>query len=279
MTPICESNQVPLLYPTSYEGPAAPDYCSEYLFKFSWVPTQQVEPVIPWLIEEYGTDFYLLGSDYLWPQEMNAAIRDEVEANGGTILEEQYVQLGTTDFSSVLVGIEEADPDVLLSEVVGASPAALQNQLRNRDLRDDFTEVGLGHSEPSMAGLGPEAAEGVINITGHHTNMDNETNQQFMETYHDQYGDDAILGAIGAWTHTTVMMLNEALADADDASTDTILESLPGTSMESVGGPVTMSHDHQMEVACVAAQMNADVEFETIQEFDAAMPPEQCSEI
>jgi len=279
MTPVCAENDTPLLYPTSYEGPAAPDYCNEYLFKFSWIPAQQVNPVVPWLMEEYGDTFYLLGSDYLWPQEMNAAIRERVEANGGEVLAEEYVQISATDFSSTIVDIEQKDPDVLMTEVVGASPAALQNQLRNRDLRGNFAEVGLAHSEPSIAGLGQEAAEDLIHITGWHSNIETEATQQFMEKYYEEYGDDAVIGGIGAWCYVTMNMLDKALADAEDASTETVLSSLPGTEYESMSGPIKMTQDHQMRVPNVAAQVNENVEFETIKKFDAAMPDDQCSEI
>jgi len=280
MSPICKSNQTPLLYPTSYEGPAAPDYCNEYLFKTSWVPTQQVDPVVPWLIEEYGDSFYLLGSDYLWPQEMNAAIAEAVNDNGGEVVAEEYVQIGATDFSSIIVDIDQKDPDILMTEVVGGSPAALQKQLANNNMRDSLeAEVGLAHSEPSIQGLNADQVEGVILITGVHTNMENETNQQFTEKYYDEYGDDAVLGSIGAWCYTSMNLLNKSLADADDASAETILESLPGTTMDSIGGPIEMKHDHQVEVANVAAQANANNKFDTIQEFNAAMPPKQCDDI
>jgi len=279
MSPICESNETPLLYPTSYEGVAAPDYCNPYLFKTGWVPPQQVTPAIPFLMEEYGSEFYLLGSDYLWPQEMNAAITDAVESNGGSVLNEEYAQLGTTDFSSILVDIDNKDPDILLMTLVGASVPAIQKQLTNREMRGNLTEVGFGHSEPSLEGLSQDSAEGIVNITGYHTNMENEANQAFIEEYESRHGEDAVLGGIGGWTYTTMKLLETAMTDADDASTAAIRENLPGTSMDSIGGPITMSHDHQLELSCVAAEVNADLEFETIESFDSAMPSEQCSEI
>lgn len=277
MTPVCEENEMPLIYPTNYEGPAAPDYCNEYLFKTSHVPAQIIEPTIPWVIEEYGTDFYLLGSDYLWPQEMNSKISETVEANGGTITEEKYVALGTTDLSSVMLDIQETDPDVLLSTVVGATPGALQSQLGNNDLRDGLTEIGLGHSAPTVSGVSPENAEGLLYFTNHHTNLQTERNQEFMGRYYERYGEDAVLGAIGVWAHVTMRMLDEALADAEEVSTDTILESLPETSIESVSGEVTMRYDHQAEMPIVAAEMDSEGEYRTIKDdFELAMPPEQC---
>jgi len=278
MTPICEQNEVPLVYPTNYEGPAAPDYCSEYLFKTSHVPSQLIEPTIPWVMDEYGTDFYLLGSDYLWPQEMNSAITEVVEANGGSILNEQYVSLGTTDLSSVILDIEQTDPDVLMTQVVGPTPGALQAQLSNNDLRGDgLTEIGLGHSEPTISGVSDEDLEGLLYLTNHHTNLETERNQELMSRYYDRYGEDEVIGAIGIWAYETMRMVDAALEGVSEATGETVRESLPGTSIETVSGELTMAHDHQAEQSIVAAEMDSEGEYRTIKDdFEPNMPPETC---
>lgn len=280
ISPICESNEVPLLYPTQYEGTAAPDYCNPYLYKTGWVPTQQVTPSIPYLVEEYGSDFYLLGSDYLWPQEMNAAIRTEVENQGGSISGETYAELGATDFSSVLQSIQNEDPDVLMMTLVGASVPAIQNQLQNRDMRDNLTEVGLGHSMASLASLDADTAEGVINIVGYHNNMENELNQQFTQEFEDRYGDDddALIDNITGGTYWTAKMMEQAASEGD-GSVSSIRENFSGLTSDTIAGEISMVHDQQAEIGCVAAQVNSDVEFETIETFDPAMPEDACTDI
>jgi branched-chain amino acid transport system substrate-binding protein len=40
------------------------------------VPAQQVEPLIPWLMQQTGAKkFYLPSADYIWPHTMNKKVR------------------------------------------------------------------------------------------------------------------------------------------------------------------------------------------------------------
>src|SRR4051794_33660304 len=69
------------IYPEQYEGQES----DPLIFCTGPVPAQQIDPFIPWLMRETGAKrFYLPSADYIWPQVMNARIREVVTANGGT---------------------------------------------------------------------------------------------------------------------------------------------------------------------------------------------------
>ncbi|MGO9418350.1 transporter substrate-binding protein, partial [Roseiarcus sp.] len=54
-------------------------------------PAQQLNALIPWLMQETGAKrFYLPSSDYIWPHTMNRKVRPLVAANGGTFVGEEY---------------------------------------------------------------------------------------------------------------------------------------------------------------------------------------------
>src|SRR6266536_3284377 len=68
------------IYPEQYEG----QECDPLIFCTGPVPAQQVEPLIPWLMQQTGAKtFYLPSADYIWPHVMNAKVRELVTANGG----------------------------------------------------------------------------------------------------------------------------------------------------------------------------------------------------
>jgi len=55
------------------------------------VPAQQVDPLIPWLMQQTGAKkFALPSADYIWPHIMNEKVRQIVTAKGGEIVEEDY---------------------------------------------------------------------------------------------------------------------------------------------------------------------------------------------
>jgi ABC-type branched-subunit amino acid transport system substrate-binding protein len=82
------------IYPEQYAG-------QEYhplLFCTGAVPVQQVEPVIPWVMQQTGArTFYLPSADYIWPHVMNRKVHDVASANGRQIPVEEYFPLDHAD--------------------------------------------------------------------------------------------------------------------------------------------------------------------------------------
>ena len=75
------------IYPEQYEG----QECDPLIFCTGPVPAQQVDPLIPWLMQQTGAKkFYLPSADYIWPHVMNKKVRQVVTANGGAIVGEEY---------------------------------------------------------------------------------------------------------------------------------------------------------------------------------------------
>ena len=68
------------IYPEQYEG----QECDPLIFCTGPVPAQQVDPLIPWLMQQTGAKrFYLPSADYIWPRILNQRVRQVVTANGG----------------------------------------------------------------------------------------------------------------------------------------------------------------------------------------------------
>ena len=83
------------IYPEQYEG----QECDPLVFCTGPVPAQQVEPLIPWLMQQTGAKkFYLPSADYVWPHTMNKKVRQVVTANRGAIVGEEYFPLDHADY-------------------------------------------------------------------------------------------------------------------------------------------------------------------------------------
>src|SRR5215210_6966171 len=103
------------IYPEQYEGQES----DPLIFCTGPVPAQQVEPLIPWLMRETGAKkFYLPSADYIWPQVMNARVREVVTANGGTIVGEEYFALDHMDYREVVERITSSGADVVFNTTV-----------------------------------------------------------------------------------------------------------------------------------------------------------------
>src|SRR4249920_1067086 len=87
------------IYPEQYEG----QECNPLIFCTGPVPAQQLEPTIPWLMQQTGAKkFYLPAADYIWPHIMNKKVRELVTTNGGTIVGEEYFPLDHTNYGTTV---------------------------------------------------------------------------------------------------------------------------------------------------------------------------------
>src|SRR6266700_8203903 len=87
------------IYPEQYEG----QECDPLIFCTGPVPAQQVDPLIPWLMQQTGAKkFYLPSADYIWPRVLNKKVREVVTANGGAIVGEEYFPLDHADYSKTV---------------------------------------------------------------------------------------------------------------------------------------------------------------------------------
>jgi ABC-type branched-subunit amino acid transport system substrate-binding protein len=103
------------IYPEQYEG-------QEYhplLFCTGAVPAQQVEPLIPWVMQQTGArTFYLPSADYIWPHVMNRKVHEVASANGGEIVGEQYFPVDHADWGETVDMINSSGADAVFNTTV-----------------------------------------------------------------------------------------------------------------------------------------------------------------
>ena len=103
------------VYPEQYEG----QECDPLIFCTGPVPAQQVEPLIPWLMERTGArTFYLPSADYIWPHTLNKKVREVVTGKGGAIVGEEYFPLDHTDDGETVERIISSGAEVVFNTIV-----------------------------------------------------------------------------------------------------------------------------------------------------------------
>ncbi len=150
MTPVTEKARVPLLYATNYEG----GVCNDYVFSFNSVPNQELAQLIPEVAGRKGASFYMLGTDYLWPQRMFAQAKKEIAKFDGTVKGTSFVNWGQQDYSDEIHKIMESKAKVLLFAVPGIDGINFIKQARKLGLTKRVTIAFLGFSETYIHALG-----------------------------------------------------------------------------------------------------------------------------
>src|SRR6266700_2456018 len=123
------------IYPEQYEGQES----DPLIFCTGPVPAQQVDPLIPWLMQQTGAKkFYLPSADYIWPHTMNKKVRDVVTANGGAVVGEEYFPLDHADYGGTIESIASSGAEVVFNTIVPPGVTPFLEQLYN----SGFTKRG-----------------------------------------------------------------------------------------------------------------------------------------
>ncbi len=125
--PVFEQKDHMLWYPVQYEG----QECSKNVFYTGAAPNQQIEPAVDWLLKNKGKEFFLVGSDYIFPRTANAIIKAQLQVRGGKTIGEEYLPLGNTQVSPLIIKIQQAMPNggVIFNTLNGDSNVAFFKQM------------------------------------------------------------------------------------------------------------------------------------------------------
>ena len=113
--PIIEKNDALLFYPIQYEG----QECSKNIIYTGSVPNQQLEVGSRWALHNLGTQFYLIGTDSIYPKTANKILRAVIEKNGGKVFGEEYFPYGSTDYKTVIGKIMQNPSCIILNTING----------------------------------------------------------------------------------------------------------------------------------------------------------------
>jgi len=278
MSPIASQREIPLLYPVEYEGPAANDYCNEWVWKAGEVPIQQVKPFIPWLIENHGPKFYIFGNDYVWAQKVDDITEQAVKDSGGEVLGREYVELGTTDMSSIVSRIQDADPDVLCMTLTGQSVVAMMKELEAQGVRDSLQEVGWDFGQGTISGLSPEQGQGILSCHPYFENLENDANQQFKQELRDEFGEDTFINFITGTAFAQIQLFKRAAEEAGSTDVTDITDQMSDVTVEDslLGRDISYVRDQQTEHACWIGRANEEMKYEPVKQLPAAMPDDMC---
>lgn len=213
--PVVESRNGLYWYPTLYEGRE----CSRNIMYGGAVPNQQQQEFVPWLFKNFGSKFYLLGNNYVYPKEENNVCRMILEQLGGEVVHEEYVPMGHSDFSSVINRIRSTGPDVIFCTLVGDSDVAFARQYHAAGFDPEKMPVAsLTRSEVEVAAIGGDAAAGHLSSAPYYMGYSSPENERFIEAYKSHFGGDQVTHFVSEAAYFQVYQFKAALEKLDPAN-------------------------------------------------------------
>ncbi|WP_416201120.1 MAG: Urea ABC transporter substrate-binding protein [Thermocaproicibacter melissae] len=267
--PVVEQYKSLLVYPQSYEGQEE----SKNIVYVGCIPNQQAEIFVNWLLKNVGKKFFLIGCDFVYPQVENKLAKEYLAKGGGTVVGEEYVPYGSTDFSSVLNKIKTSNPDIVYSELTGDSNVAFYKQYNAYGLK--ATIASLTTNETVLKAIGKEASKGSYICVDYFKNVENDLNKKFVQKYAETYKDGtepsyAVMGGYNAG-----LFLGEALKKAADPdNTQQVIEAFKGLKLDSPSGQISIDPtNNHAALYCRIGQVDENGEIKVIYQSEQPIAP------
>jgi urea transport system substrate-binding protein len=169
------------IYPEQYEG----QECDPLVFCTGPVPAQQVEPLIPWLMQRTGAKkFYLPSADYIWPHTMNKKVRQVVTVNGGAIVGEEYFPLDHTDYSKTIGEITSSGAEVVFNTIVPPGLTPFLEQLYNSGFTKRGGYLVCTYFDENILNLVPAAhVDGLYSCLDYYQNVSDPFSKELLNHY------------------------------------------------------------------------------------------------
>jgi urea transport system substrate-binding protein len=176
---------VPLVHTVINEGGAGPGH----VFRLGERPGNQMAAAAGSLMRESGArNWFFVGDDYCWSRGAHRAARGVLDRDGGVVVGERYVPLGTKDFSRVIEDVLASGAELVLSTLVGADEVAFERQSLALGLRSRCRTLALVLDESTRERIGDTAATGLWTVFGYFQQLRTDGNDALLASYHDSFG-------------------------------------------------------------------------------------------
>ncbi len=264
--PTIDQNEQLYFYTTQYEG----GVCDKYTFCMGATARQQLGSVLPYMVEEFGSDIYTIAADYNFGQLSADWVRVLANENDANVIGEEFIPLSVTDFGSTINNIQEADPDFVMALLVGANHTSFWNQRTSAGLN-----VPMGTSTVMAQGYQHKRldAPAMANVYGGFNYMEEiptERNQDFVERFYEKFPDAEYINEEAVNNYFSIKMYARAAEAVGSTNQADIIEELEkGMDVEAPEGDISLQGPvhhmtHNMRVFRCDEEHNITVEDEQL---------------
>lgn len=208
--PIVNRTTIPYFYTNQYEG----GVCDANMISVGAVPEQQFSTLIPYMVERFGKRVYVIAADYNFGQlsaEWNRSILKDL---GGTVVGEEFIPLGVSQFAQTIQNIQKAKPDWILTINVGAAQDSFFEQAAAAKLN-----IPMGSSIKIMLGFehkrfAPPALNNMHATANWFEEIDTAPATEFKKKWRAKFPSETYINDMGYNAYTAVYLYKQMVETA-----------------------------------------------------------------
>jgi urea transport system substrate-binding protein len=299
--PVFEKNNGMLFYPVQYEG----EELSKNIFYTAEAVNQQATPAVDYLLKMGKKKFYLIGTDYVYPQTTNLILYKylqlhgiPIEAIGGGLRKDadgkvisagKYVPFGHTDFQQIVAEIKQfaASGDAcVLNTINGDSNVPFFKEIAAAGLSAaDCPVVSFSLSEDELRALPTKDLVGELGCWTYFMSLPGSENKKFLGTWNKWLKEQSYPGVIKekrvmcspmVLSYNGVYLWKNAVEKAGSFEVDKVRVALESGDIkfDGPGGKTTMQKNHHTVKNVYIGETKANGQFKILEEFkDVAGEP------
>ena len=209
-------------YNNQYEG----GVCDANMIVTGAVPEQQFSTLIPWMMEKYGKNVYTLAADYNFGQISAEWVRNIVEANGGTMVGEEFIPLGVSQFGQSIQNIQAAKPGFVVTLLVGAAQASYYEQAAAANVNlpmASSVNVGQGYEHKRFT---PPSLKDMYVTTNFIEEVDTPAAKAFVEKFRARFPDEPYINQEAANSYIAMYLYKQMVERAGTTDRAALLAEL-----------------------------------------------------
>ncbi len=292
--PIYEKYDGLLFYPVQYEG----EEMSPNIFYTAEAVNQQAIPAVDYLLKEGYKKFYLIGTDYVYPQTTNLVLFEYLQskgipveniggglrrdASGEVISAGKYTPFGHTDYQQIVAEIKAfaASGDAcVINTINGDSNVPFFKEIAASGLTaDDCPIVSYSLSEDEFRSLPTKDLVGHLGCWTYFMSLDTPANEKFVKNFQNWLKNDApsyvqkegrVTCSPMVLSYNGVYLWKAAVEKAGTFDVDEVIEALwSGISFDGPGGTVKTQPNHHLTKNVYIGETLEDGQFEILESFE-----------
>ena len=244
MSDVCHQSKVLFINSGSNSDEIRGARCHRYTFCIEGSNTQYVTAIGQWLIKRRKLNrWYVLTADYAFGHDLSRCSKRLLTQHGGQEIANDLIPTGSTDFSSYMIKIRNAKPDLVFMNLAGADITNFLKQYKEFGFK---TEVSGGVMDTAQAwAVGPDAMTGVFPLIWYH-DLKAPGSKEFYTAFNGKFGKPPENQAWG--DYTAVKVIAAAMEKAKSTDSKALVKTLENFQFDGIKGrPLYFRDwDHQL---------------------------------
>jgi len=221
------------------------DSCKPRMFRTNHSDAMDIAMIGEWAKGFKEKTYATMAADYVWGRDSSESFTKAVKGQGKEVKLNLYAPMGTKDFSPFIAQLKDANVDAIWVAETGRDAIAFVKQAQEFGLIPKTKLVGHSLILNFMINATDKSLEGTPGTTGYTPDLDNPRNKSFVAAWKAKF--NRLPTDNEGQAYNGAQVLFEGVKKAGSVKPADIAKALPGSTIDSIYGPVVMrAADNQL---------------------------------